>query len=162
MQGPLRGKVSEIRRNALEKTMAFAEKHYAKARIKGELVGNQKMIWAAFHEDTSRAGDPNTHGHVVTLNMVLGEDGIIRALDNPLFYDNQVLLGQIYRAEIAKGIKALGFELEPVGQHGQWELKDHPKEVREAFSKRRQAILEKIDPNNDCLLYTSPSPRDRG
>lgn len=167
MQGSLRGKVSELRRNALEKTMAFAEKHYAKARIKGEVVVGQKLIWAAFQEDTSRSGDPNTHTHVVTPNMVLGQDGIVRALDNPLFYDNQVLLGQIYRAEVAKGIKALGFELEPVGKHGQWELKDHPKEVREAFSKRRQAILEKIDPNNDtarsrekiCLI-TRPSKQN--
>ena len=36
--------------------------------------------------------------------------------------------------------------------------KDH---LREKFVKL-QRIERKHTPNNDCLLYTSPSPRDRG
>ena len=167
MQGPLRPKVMNIRRMAVEKAMAQLEKLYAKTRISGKVVGNQKIVWAAVNEDTSRANDPNTHIHVVLFNMVQGQDGQFRAMDNTLIYDHQILLGQIYRSEVAKGIKELGFELEPAGKHGQWELKDIPVEVRESFSKRRQAILEKIDPNNDtaqareniCLI-TRPSKQN--
>ena len=164
MQGPRRDDILKIRRNALATTMDFAQKHYAKTRISGEIVGGQKLIWAAVNEETSRAQDPNSHTHVVLFNIVQGEDGNFRALDNPLFYQNQILLGQIYRAEVAKGVKEMGFELEAVGQHGQWEIKDIPKEVRETFSKRRQAITEKIDPQNDTAetrekicLVTRPS-----
>jgi len=149
LQSPLRDRLLEIKRDALEKAMGYGEKEFAKTRIKGEIVGDQKMVWAAVNEDTSRANDPNGHAHVVVFNMVQGPDGKFRALDNRLFYDNQVLLGQIYRAELAKGMKALGFEIEPAGKHGQWEIRDIPKEIRESFSKRRQVILAKIDPEND-------------
>ena len=166
-QGPHRPKLQSLQLRAIEKTMAFAEKNFAKARIKGEIVGNQKIIWAVVNEETSRANDPNTHGHVIFFNIVQGEDGKFRAMDNQLFYDNQVLLGQIYRAELAAGIKELGFSIEPVGKHGQWEIKDIPVEIRQGFSKRRQVITAMIDPNNDtakareniCLI-TRPSKQN--
>ena len=149
LQGPLRPKLLEINRRAIEKAMRFGEKNFAKTRIKGEIVGNQKMIWAVVNEDTSRDNDPNGHAHVVSFNIVQGPDGNFRALDNHLFYKNQILLGQIYRAELAAGIKELGFSIEPVGKHGQWEIKDIPEEIRRGFSKRRQAITAMIDPDND-------------
>ena len=149
LQSPLRKKLLQIKHDAVAKAMAYGEQNFAKARIKGEFVGDQKMIWAAVNEDTSRANDPNGHAHIVVFNIIQGTDGEYRALDNRQFYDNQILLGQIYRAELAKGVKEIGFEIEPAGKHGQWEIKDIPKDIREDFSKRRQAILEKIDPEND-------------
>jgi len=151
MQGPLRNEILKLRRHAVEKAMSYGEKHFAKARVKGQLVGNQKTVWAAVNEETSRANDPNGHTHVVLFNILEGEDGKFRALDNPLYYKNQVLLGQIYRSELAKGIKRLGFKIEATGQHGQWEIEDIPKDIRDNFSKRRQAIVEKINPKNDTV-----------
>lgn len=148
-QGPLRPEILKIHKAAIATAMKYAEKHFAETRISGKIVGDQKTVWAVVNEETSRENDPGLHGHVVNFNMVQGEDGKFRAMHNPKIYENSILLGQIYRAEIAKGIKGLGFETEPVGRHGQWEVKSVPKEVREVFSKRRQAIVAKIDPAND-------------
>lgn len=149
LQSPLRLKLLEIQKRAISKAMGYGEEHFAKARIKGEIVGNQKMIWAAINEDTSRANDPDSHTHIVAFNIVQGENGKFTAMDNQMFYDNQVLLGQIYRSELAKGVKELGFGIEAVGQNGQWEIKDIPQDIRENFSKRRQQIIAELDPEND-------------
>ena len=164
LQTPLREKLLDIRRAAISRTMDYAEKEFAQTRIKGEYIGGQKTVWAAVHEETSRADDPNSHHHVVLFNIVQGQDSKFRAMFNQPIYDNQILLGQVYRNEVAQGIKKLGFELESVGQHGQWEIKDIPKDIRDMFSKRRKAIVEKIEPSNNtarsreiiCLM-TRPS-----
>ena len=164
MQGPLRTQLLKIRRVAVQKTMDYGEQHFARTRIKGQIVGNQKTIWAAVNEDTSRANDPNSHTHVVLFNMLQGEDGKFRALHNQRYFDNQILLGQIYRSELAKGVKELGFNIESTGKHGQWEIEDIDEDIRKGFSKRREAILAKIDPENNtakarekvCLI-TRPS-----
>ena len=42
MQGPLREDILKIRRKAVETAMAYGEKHFAKTRIKGQIVGDQK------------------------------------------------------------------------------------------------------------------------
>ena len=148
-QGEHREAVLAAHDISVDKAMQVAEDKFAKTRISGKETGDQKIVWAAFTEETSRAGDMDLHSHVVVFNNALGEDGKFRSLDNRELYDRAYLLGQIYRAELKQEMKKLGFTMEPAGKHGLWEIKEVPKGVREQFSKRRQAILEKITPAND-------------
>lgn len=167
MQTSHRARILDLRKKAVETAMTFVEDRLIKARIKGENVGGQKAIWAAMHEETSRANDPQGHFHVVLFNIVQDKLGRFRAMDNQALYDNQILLGQIYRSELAMGLKEMGYSLERVGQNGQWEIKEVPETIRQSFSERRQAILEAIDPKNDTArsrelicLKTRPKKTD--
>lgn len=161
--------VYEAHDQAIRKTMEFFEKNFAVTRKrnsetgKQDTIGNQKIVYAVFREDLSRANDMALHGHVVTSNLALGEDGKYRSLKFSMAYEQKILMGAIYRAELGHELKKSGIALEPAGKHGLWEVKDVPKDAIQAFSKRRQAILEAAkegpkDPRTlaDLVLMTRP------
>ncbi len=125
----------------------------AQARVKqGDVMtyeSTRNVVAAKFMHDTSREGDPQLHTHVVVANMTQRTDGTWRSLASDLSRQNgffervmndHTYLGMIYRAELAKGLTEMGFELETVNKHGLFEIKGVPKEVLETFSKRRQQI----------------------
>ena len=148
-QGPLREEIHASMMRATHKAMEYGETEFAATRITNsetgqrETIGDQKIIYALFLEDTSRADDPQLHVHGPMPNLALGQDGKFRALVNEKFYKNQILLGQVFRAELAKDLKAKGFHIEKTGKHGQFEIKNVDADVKDAFSKRRKDMLEK-------------------
>lgn len=145
-----------------EKNFAISRKHNSQTKKQDE-IGGQKIVYGIFREDLSRAGDMAVHSHVVTSNLALGEDDIYRSLKFSMAYEQKILLGAIYRAELGHELKKSGIALEPAGKHGLWEIKDVPRKAIETFSKRRQAILEAAgdgpkDPRtlSDLVLRTRP------
>lgn len=153
-QGPLKEKIHASMMRAADKAMQYGEKEFAATRITNketgvrEIVGDQKIIYALFLEETSRADDPQLHVHGPAPNLALGQDGKFRALCNEGLYNNQIILGQAFRAELAKDLKQMGFEIEKTGKHGQFEIKHVDPKVKEALSKRRKDMLAKAGPDN--------------
>ena len=77
---------------------------------------------AQFRHDLSRAADPQLHTHSVVLNVTQRADGQWRALDNEPLYRNKMLLGALYRSELAKEVQALGYEVRITHGDGRFEL----------------------------------------
>ena len=76
-------------------------------RTTGRMVraGGQKMVAATFRHDTSRNLDPQLHTHAVIANMLKGADDKWRTMANEKLYASKMLIGALYRSELAKGLK---------------------------------------------------------
>jgi len=103
-------------------------------------VGAQKMVAGTFRHDTSRNLDPQLHTHAVIANMVRGADGKWRTMANEKLYETKMLIGAIYRSELARGLSRLGYGTEKTHADGRFEITGVSREVIEAFSTRRSEI----------------------
>lgn len=140
----------QAHRIAVERTLKIVEQQYAQARVWDSLqqrhVNTGNLVVAQFHHTTSREKDPQLHTHCVVLNCTQLENGQWRALTNEELYNNKMLLGAIYRNELAYEARRLGYEIEP-SSNELFELKGYTRVQLEWFSKRRQQILELVGPN---------------
>ena len=140
------GRVVDVHDRAVAATLAWIEKHAVETRMKdpetGRLAraGDQKMVAATFRHDTSRNLDPQLHTHAVIANMVQGADGKWRTMANEKLYESKMLIGAIYRSELARGLGRLGYEVEKTHADGRFEVAGVSREVIEAFSTRRSEI----------------------
>jgi len=122
------------------------EKNAAETRMKDPATGRmiralgQRMVAATFRHDTSRNLDPQLHTHAVIANMVRGPDGRWRTMANERLYGAKMLIGALYRAELARGLTRLGYRIEKTHADGRFEMGGVSRAVVEAFSTRRAAI----------------------
>ena len=147
-------RVVDAHDRAVARTLAWFEKNVAETRMKdpgsgpgqapdtGRMVrtGGQKTVIATFRHDTSRNLDPALHTHAVIANMVKGGDGKWRSMANEKLYESKMLLGALYRSELAAGLARIGYGIEKTHADGRFEIAGVSREVVEAFSTRRQEI----------------------
>ncbi len=139
-------RVVDVHDRAVARTLAWFEKNVAETRMKdpetGRMVrtGGQKTVIATFRHDTSRNLDPALHTHAVIANMVQGGDGKWRSMANERLYESKMLLGALYRSELAQGLAKLGYGIEKTHADGRFEIAGVSREVVEAFSTRRAEI----------------------
>ena len=139
-------RVVEAHDRAVARTLDWFEKNVAETRMKnpetGRMVrtGGQKTVIATFRHDTSRNLDPALHTHAVIANMVQGEDGKWRSMANEKLYASKMLLGALYRSELAQGLARLGYGIEKTHTDGRFEIAGVSRKVIEAFSTRRAEI----------------------
>ncbi|MBY0377853.1 MAG: conjugative relaxase, partial [Gammaproteobacteria bacterium] len=141
---------------ALDKTVEWfvseMEAEFAQARImvdgKIEYIDTKNFVVAAFRQPNSRANDPQSHVHLVVMNMTQCKDGKWRSLASDMqaecgvveqIMKNHIYGGLKFRNKLANFTKELGYTLETTGD-GLWEIKGVPKEVLQHFSKRREGI----------------------
>ncbi|MCY4441553.1 MAG: relaxase domain-containing protein [Deltaproteobacteria bacterium] len=98
------------------------------------------MVAATFRHNTSRNLDPQLHTHAVVANMVQGEDGKWMTVVNDGLYRNKMAIGAVYRAELARDLKDLGYGIEKTHADGRFEISGVSREVVEGFSARRAEI----------------------
>ena len=136
----------DVHDRAVQATLAWIEGNAAETRMKdpatGRMVreGGQKMVAATFRHDTSRNLDPQLHTHAVIANMVQGEDGKWRSMANEKLYESKMLIGAIYRSELARGLGRLGYGIEKTHADGRFEIAGVSRETIDAFSTRRAEI----------------------
>ena len=139
-------RVVDAHDRAVARTLSWFEKNVAETRMKdpdsGRMArtGGQKTVIATFRHDTSRNLDPALHTHAVIANMVQGEDGKWRSMANEKLYESKMLLGALYRSELAAGLARLGYGIEKTHADGRFEIASVSREVVEAFSTRRAEI----------------------
>ena len=132
---------------AAKATMNWVEKKLSEGRkdIEGRKVpiptGN--LVYALFQHDTSRALDPQGHIHAVIANLTRMPDGKWQALHADKIWSSNSTIGSIYHAFLRAEVEKLGYSVEPRGKHGTFEIRGVPKAVLEAFSQRREQILDK-------------------
>ena len=107
-------------------------------------TGSQKAVIATFRHDASRNLDPALHTHAVIANMVRGEDGKWRSMANERLYGSKMLLGALYRNELAAELAKLGYGIEKTHADGRFEIAGVPRDVIEAYSTRRAEIEAEI------------------
>lgn len=136
----------EANMRAVKATMAWAEKNLAETRMqvggRMQTVRTGNLVMALFAHDTSRALDPQAHVHAVIANATQGPDGKWRSLHNDKLWQNNTLLGAIYHAYLRGEVEKLGYEIGKVGKNGTFEIAGVSREAVEAFSQRRQQIVE--------------------
>ena len=139
-------RVVDAHDRAVARTLAWFEKNVAETRMKEPETGRmartdgQKTVIATFRHDTSRNLDPALHTHAVIANMVQGEDGKWRSMANERLYESKMLLGALYRSELAAGLARLGYGIEKTHADGRFEIAGVSRETVEAFSTRRAEI----------------------
>ncbi|WP_017166341.1 MobF family relaxase [Xanthomonas phaseoli] len=128
---------------ALEQVERLAE---ARKKVKGksyrERTGN--MVIGKFRHEMSRAKDPQLHTHAVVLNMTQRTDGAWRALSNEDIFRVQHEVDALYKAELARGLQALGYAIRLVDDQGNFELDHISRDQIEAFSARSRLIEEAL------------------
>ena len=152
---------------AVTRTLAWVERNAVETRMQdkasGALVhaGGQKMVAAAFRHDTSRNLDPQLHTHAVVANMVQGEDGRWRTMVNDGLYRNKMAIGAVYRSELARGLKGLGYGIEKTHPDGRFEIAGVSREVVEGFSTRRAEIEAAMASREEGAPVENPKLADR-
>ena len=140
------GRIVDVHDRAVQATLAWVEKNAVETRMRdpgtGRMVraGGQKTVVATFRHDTSRNLDPQLHTHSVLANMVQGKDGKWRTMANEKLYDSKMLIGAIYRNELAAGLTRLGYDIEKTHADGRFEIGGVSREAIRAFSTRRVEI----------------------
>ena len=148
---------------AVKATLTWIEKNAVETRMQdpetGRMVrvGDQKTVVATFRHDTSRNLDPQLHTHSVLANMVQGEDGKWRTMANEKLYDSKMLIGAIYRNELAAGLTRLGYDIEKTHADGRFEIAGVSREAIRAFSTRRAEIEAAMEMRG--LGTTADNPR---
>ena len=140
-------RVVEAHDRAVRRALGWVEKNAAETRVHdrelGRLVrvGEQKTVIAGFRHDISRNLDPQLHTHAVVANMVQSAaDAKWRTMSNERLYASKMLIGALYRNELARELGGLGYDIEKTHADGRFEIARVPRKVVEAFSTRRQAI----------------------
>ena len=139
-------RIVEAHDRAVKATLDWVEKNVAETRMKdpatGQMVraGGQKIVAATFRHDTSRNLDPQLHTHSVIANMVRDADGKWRSMANEKLYGSKMLLGALYRSELAASLTRLGYDIEKTHADGRFEIAGVSRETIEAFSTRRTEI----------------------
>ena len=140
------GRVAEAHGRAVKRTLAWVEERAVETRMKkpetGRMIraGDQKTVIATFTHETSRNLDPQLHTHAVIANMVQGADGKWRTMANEKLYGSKMLIGALYRGELARELGELGYGIEKTHADGRFEIAGVSREVVEAFSTRRAEI----------------------
>ncbi|MHC5917544.1 MAG: MobF family relaxase, partial [Nostoc sp.] len=129
---------------ALEKVLTLMEQRYAITRAtQGDSrhrVNTLNLVVAQFDHIESRSLDPHLHTHCLVMNTTQAS-GKWMSLVNSEIFANKKFLGMAYQSYLATEVIKLGYEVEP-RQHGQFEIKGFKEQDLEAFSKRRQQIIE--------------------
>ena len=139
-------RVVEAHDRAVVRALGWFEKNAAETRMQdpatGGMVraGGQKAVISTFRHDTSRNLDPALHTHSVIANMLKGADGKWRTMANESLYASKMLLGALYRSELAGEVKKLGYSIQKTHADGRFEIAGVSRDVVEAFSTRRAEI----------------------
>ncbi|MBR9871475.1 MAG: conjugative relaxase [Gammaproteobacteria bacterium] len=122
---------------------AIGTRAYEAGRVVEKPVDN--LVAALFRHDTSRNLDPQLHTHAVIANMTQRGDGEWRSLAAGQIFDNKMLGGLMYRAELAASLKEMGYHIEKTSSDGRFEVTDVPKELLDAFSTRSKDIRAEME-----------------
>ncbi len=132
---------------AVNTALDYIEKNYTNVRlkkkqqVKSEFSGN--MLAAKFRHISSRELDPQLHTHCLVMNFSQRKNKAMRAMDYQEIYQYKMLLGQLYRSELALNLKELGYQID-ADSKGLFEIKNIPDQLIQEFSKRSEQVNQRF------------------
>lgn len=136
-------RLEEAHRTAVKRVLRLIEERYAQTRVKGNRIQTDNLTIALWHHDTSRELDPHLHSHCILMNFTQLPNGAWQSRTDENLYYNKMLLGQMYRQELAIQCRKLGYEIE-LHSKDLFEIRGYTREHLEVFSKRHEQILDKL------------------
>src|ERR1700722_12667541 len=136
----------EAHRHAVNMASHEAER-YASVGVRRNGVRHDRrtgnLVVAAYMHDSSRLLDPHLHTHAVAANLSYdGVEGRWKALSALAIYERCAYITEVYRNELAREVRGLGYEIESQRNvkevdHG-FEIKGISKDVLERYSQRSE------------------------
>ena len=142
----------EAHRHAVNVALQEAER-YAGARVRLDGANHDRqtgnLVVAAYTHDCSRQLDPQLHTHAVAANLSYdGVEGRWKALQASGMYDRRAYITEVFRNELAREVRGLGYEIESqrnaMGVDNGFEIKGISKDVLERYSQRSEQRDESI------------------
>lgn len=140
--------------SSVKQTLDYQEKHIIGTRLhtrdnEGQdifsSVGTSKAVYALYKHNWSRAEDPQSHIHAVTINMTKDEFGNYKSLDSSKLFANKMFNGVMQRNFLAQELKELGLGIKNDRRTGQFEIRGVPKSMINEFSKGANKINKIAD-----------------
>ncbi|MBQ4839777.1 MobF family relaxase, partial [Pseudoalteromonas luteoviolacea] len=135
--------------DSVKATLDFAEKEFLVSRItqqeQTKLISTKRLVAALFTHTTSRALDPQLHTHSVITNTTEDDAQKWRSIESKPLFTNKMLLGQIYRSELANMVQKLGYNIDWDRHKGTFEIEGIDQSTLDHFSKRRKQIKAYAD-----------------
>jgi conjugative relaxase-like TrwC/TraI family protein len=136
--------LAEDHKASVKVALEMMNQYYFKTRIKGEMVQGFKPIVALFDHDTSRELDPQLHTHSFWMNLAQTADGKWQSMTAQDFYKYKILMGQVYRNELARRCELRGYQIEHRAD-GLFELAGYSRDQILQFSERHNQILGELE-----------------
>lgn len=134
-----RAEIEKIHHEAVTKALDYLEDKFVSRTGHGGIDRQAcQMAVAVFQHGTSREGDADLHSHAFVMNASLRADGGTGSIDTLGGFHYKMAAGALYRAELATGLKAMGYEIERDREF--FKIKGMEREVEKEFSKRREQI----------------------
>ncbi|RBB31869.1 hypothetical protein DPV79_40125 [Burkholderia reimsis] len=146
--------VRDAHEAAVQASMQWLEAEGAQTRVNHQFVQTGNLTYASFSHATSRAGDPQTHTHVLIANVTY-HDSKAYSLSNEKLMQFRTTADAVYKNELAGRLREQGYSLRFDGR-GEFEIAGYSKGQLEQFSKRsgeRDAALERRGIDKDSASY---------
>ena len=136
--------IKEAHDAAVAAVLSHTEERYSFYRCHGEVVRGE-MVAAVFDHATSRSLDPQLHSHVFVVNAVRTDDGSWRGNRNRTLFQDQKLLGRLYRQELMHELELSGYRAVFTSRSKMFfEVEGVDPRLIEHFSSRRKAIERQV------------------
>lgn len=165
----LKNELENIYRNANKVALEKANTYLFTRKT---IDGKQRKIYnannevASFYHDFSREQDMQKHTHNIMINESYDKySKSYRAVDFSLLMKNQKECGLVFQSELAKGLRNLGFEIEPSKTNNfSFEIKGINEEVKKEFSKRHNQIIQESikNPNKEKSIIALETRKQKG
>ena len=142
--------VEESHTGAVADALEYIHAHAGYTRVHNAVTGTKDLVWlpglitAAYQHETSRAGDPHLHTHVIVPNKQPRADGKLVAVDSDSFWHEAKAGGTVYQASLRRRLhRALAKEWGKTDPHtGMAELAGAAPAMLRAWSQRSTALRE--------------------
>ena len=142
--------VIDAHTTALSEAMEYLAAHAGYTRVHNattaekDLVRLPGLVAIAYQHETSRAGDPHLHTHVIVPNRQPRADGKLVSIDGTSLYHEARAAGVIYQATLRRELhRSLGLEWAPIDPStGMAELAGVDPKSISAWSRRATALRE--------------------
>ena len=151
-------RILEAHEKAVSETLEYMNRHLIYSRVQKDGIQNlektDNSLVAKFTHITARAvkdadndkkPDPQLHTHALVGNATKCKDGQWRSIMFDKVYENQLNISELYRIELGRNIKELGYNLTTEKDSSgrfTFEIDGVSKAAMDELSQRRQNILE--------------------
>lgn len=147
IEGVLSKAVVEAHNAAVREAMAYLHRHAGYTRVYNAATGMNDLqrlpglVAAAYQHETSRAGDPHLHSHVLVSNRQPRADGMLVSLDSDSLFHELKAAGIIYQATYRSELRvSTGLEHDAPDANGMAELAGVDHALLAAGSQRSTQI----------------------
>jgi conjugative relaxase-like TrwC/TraI family protein len=156
--------VADAHATALTEAMEYLARHAGYTRVHNAVTGEKDLVRLpglvaiAYQHETSRAGDPHLHTHVIVPNRQPRADGRLVSIDGTSLYHEVRAAGVIYQATLRRELNhSLGVEWAPVDEAtGMAEVAGVDPATVSAWSRRRTQLREWAA--NNLVLIDGAAP----